>query len=217
MTLSNKKTNLAKMNDDSKKNENCGIEFSEEIALPTRLGIFKAFSVKDDQGKEHMVVFKGEVRGKSNVLVRIHSECLTAEALGSLRCDCREQLEEALSKIEQSEGVVIYLRQEGRGIGLFNKVQAYYWQDKGLDTVEANRKLGLADDLRGYKIAADILKYLNINSIRLLTNNPEKLKGIKEYGIDVVARISTSVFPNKFNQKYLKVKEEKMDHLFPLS
>ena len=157
---------------------------------------------------------KERYQGKKNVLVRVHSECLTGDALGSLRCDCGQQLHIALRKIEEAgEGVVLYMRQEGRGIGLANKMRAYKLQDDGKDTVEANVLLGFAPDLRDYGIGAQILSDLGLTSIRLMTNNPAKRSGLEGYGLKIVERVPLEVEANKYNEKYLKVKKDKMGHL----
>jgi GTP cyclohydrolase II len=183
--------------------------------LPTRFGDFQiiAFYNNDDK-KEHIALVHGDVCEKENVPVRLHSECLTGDAIGSLRCDCREQLIESLKKVAAMEnGLVLYLRQEGRGIGLINKMKAYQLQDFGLDTVEANLALGFRDDERDYAIAAHILRSLNVKSVQVITNNPRKIDGLKKYGIIVIGRIPIMVKPNEFNIKYLKTKMEKSGHL----
>lgn len=183
--------------------------------LPTKHGIFKIQVVIDQKEREHIIIYKGEVTNKENVPVRIHSECLTSEVFNSLRCDCNEQLEAALNYFEsEGIGVLIYLRQEGRGIGLFNKIEAYVLQDKGLDTVEANLQLGFPVDLRTYEIAINIMKILKIKSVRILTNNPKKIDILKKHGITVTECIPMRVQPNSFNNKYLKTKKEKMNHIF---
>lgn len=177
--------------------------------LPTRFGdfIILAFHFSGDD-REHTVIVKGDIFGKERVLVRIHSECLTGDAIGSLRCDCRDQLEGGLKKIEEEgQGMLIYLKQEGRGIGLTSKIRAYELQDHGLDTYEANAALGFPDDMRDYTIAGQILKYLNIKSILLLTNNPHKITELLKLGI-VIERINHSYPPNKHNKKYLMAKKE---------
>ncbi|MDP3698657.1 MAG: GTP cyclohydrolase II [Nanoarchaeota archaeon] len=177
--------------------------------LPTSYGMFKMTAYKDNSG-EHLVLQKGT--SKNNVLVRLHSQCLTGDALASLRCDCGEQLGLALQKIAQEGGLLIYLQQEGRGIGLFNKIMAYHYQDQGLDTVEANAKLGFKDDAREYVIAAEILKDLGIKSICLLTNNPRKVSALRQAGIEIIQSIPLLVKPNKVNTSYLITKQAKLGH-----
>ncbi len=185
------------------------IEISEVANLPSRFGTFKIQSFKEGI-KEHLVVFKeplGEIP-----LVRVHSECLTGDSMGSLKCDCRDQLEFALTTIEKNGGMVIYLRQEGRNIGLLNKVNAYALQDKGFNTIEANHQLGFLDDERTYEMVEFILDYYKINKIKLLTNNPKKIESLKN--IEIVERVPVIIPSNKFNEGYLKTKKEKMGHLF---
>lgn len=186
-----------------------------DVDFPSRYGHFriKAYESTLD-GKCHIAVVKGDVAGKKNVLVRVHSECLTGDALGSLRCDCGDQLATALKNIEkEGEGVVLYMRQEGRGIGLANKMRAYELQDKGADTVEANVELGFAPDLRDYGIGAQILSDLGLTSIRLMTNNPAKRAGLEGYNLEIVERVPLVVKANKFDKRYLSVKKVKMGHL----
>ena len=186
-----------------------------DVDFPSRYGHFriKAYESALD-GKCHIAVVKGDVAGKKNVLVRVHSECLTGDALGSLRCDCGDQLATALKNIEkEGEGVVLYMRQEGRGIGLANKMRAYELQDKGADTVEANVELGFAPDLRDYGIGAQILSDLGLTSIRLMTNNPAKRAGLEGYNLEIVERVPLVVKANKFDKRYLRVKKVKMGHL----
>jgi 3,4-dihydroxy 2-butanone 4-phosphate synthase/GTP cyclohydrolase II len=183
--------------------------------LPTGFGMFEAVgyrSLVDD--KHHIALVKGDVAGKPDVLVRVHSECLTGDVFHSLRCDCGEQLESALSMIEeQGEGVLLYLAQEGRGIGLLNKLRAYRLQEDGLDTVEANERLGLPADLRDYGIGAQILVDLGLSSIRILTNNPKKIRGLEGHGLSVTDQIPIIHAPNPHNEAYLRTKEERMGHM----
>jgi 3,4-dihydroxy 2-butanone 4-phosphate synthase/GTP cyclohydrolase II len=187
--------------------------------LPTRFGEFQIMAFGCNQpdiagGGDHVLVMKGDVRGKDPVLLRIHSECLTGDVFGSRRCDCGEQLEAALSRIAaEGEGMVLYLRQEGRGIGIVNKVRAYSLQDQGADTVEANEMLGFPSDLRTYRCAGCILTFLGIRSVRLMTNNPKKIEELEKYGIRVVERVPIEIAPNPDNERYLVTKREQMGHL----
>ena len=185
------------------------IEISQIAALPSRFGTFKIQSFKEGI-KEHLVVFKEPLN--DIVLVRVHSECLTGDTIGSLKCDCRDQLEFALEAIEKESGMVIYLRQEGRNIGLLNKVNAYALQDKGFNTIEANHQLGFADDERTYEMVEFILAHFGIKKIRLLTNNPRKIESLKD--IEIVERVPVVMKSNEFNEGYLKTKKEKMGHLY---
>ncbi len=198
--------------------ENERFVYRQAVAkLPSLFGDFKAIGYKNElDGSEHVAIIKGDPENlKEPVLVRMHSECLTGDAFGSLRCDCRPQLEAALSRIsEQGEGVVVYLRQEGRGIGLVNKLKAYNLQDGGLDTVEANEKLGFPADLRNYGVGAQILTDLGINRLKLLTNNPRKIAGLGGYGLQVESRVPLVICPGDHNAAYLEVKREKLGHLF---
>jgi 3,4-dihydroxy 2-butanone 4-phosphate synthase/GTP cyclohydrolase II len=185
-----------------------------ETGLPTAFGEFKAVgyrSLVDD--KHHVAMVKGDVDGEPDVLVRVHSECLTGDVFHSLRCDCGEQLEAALAMIERAgRGVLLYLSQEGRGIGLLNKLRAYKLQEEGLDTVDANLKLGLPADLRDYGIGAQILVDLGLSSIRILTNNPKKIHGLEGYGLSVTEQVPIQSIPNPHNEAYLRAKRDKLGH-----
>ncbi len=185
------------------------ITISEIASLPTKFGAFKIQSFKEGE-KEHLAIFKEPYH--DNPIVRIHSECLTGDALGSLKCDCGEQLDFALTKIAKEGGMALYLRQEGRNIGLLNKVNAYALQDSGLDTVEANHQLGFSADERSYEIVEFILNHFGISKIRLLTNNPKKVESLK--GIEITERLPIMIEANKHNKNYLRIKKEKMGHLF---
>jgi len=186
--------------------------------LPTLWGDFKLIAYRTIlEDRVHLALVKGEVKGKEDVLVRVHSQCLTGDTFGSLRCDCGEQFKRALQKVGSSGcGVVLYLNQEGRGIGLLNKLRAYELQDKGMDTVEANQKLGFEPDLRDYGIGAQILADLGLRKIRLLTNNPRKIIGLKGYGLEVTERIPLEIKLNETNKSYLEAKQKKLGHLLTL-
>jgi GTP cyclohydrolase II len=186
--------------------------------LPTRFGHFRIAAFANNQdGKDHVAIVKGEVCGAEELPTRVHSECLTGDALGSLRCDCRDQLEAALARIGAMErGIVIYLRQEGRGIGLMNKIRAYALQDRGLDTVEANLALGFRDDERDYAIAAHMLHTLEVRSIRLMTNNPNKIRQLEQLGVRVAGRIPHVLPPTTHNRAYLETKAARSGHFIDL-
>lgn len=195
--------------------DNICVKIAAFAELPSRFGDFHivAFTNTRD-GKEHAAIVRGEAWFSEDVPVRLHSECLTGDALGSLRCDCRDQLEHTLKMIgKMDKGILLYLRQEGRGIGLTNKIRAYELQDSGLDTVEANLALGFRDDERDYSIAAHMLESLRVKSIRLITNNPRKLNALKALGIQVNGRIPIVIPPNEYNRFYLETKAAKSGHL----
>jgi 3,4-dihydroxy 2-butanone 4-phosphate synthase/GTP cyclohydrolase II len=192
------------------------VKCAVETKLPTPYGEFrlKAFESEIDD-LTHLALIMGEPEGKDDVLVRVHSACLTGDALHSLRCDCGEQLEAAMELLaREGEGVIVYMQQEGRGIGLLNKMKAYHLQDEGMDTVEANQKLGLAPDLRDYGVGAQILKDLDLTRIRLLTNNLTKVVGLRGFGLEITGRVPLEMEPNGHNDRYLKTKREKLNHVF---
>lgn len=185
-------------------------------ALPTRYGSFTLSVYGGDGEREHLALTVGQVAGSDVVLVRLHSECMTGDLFGSARCDCGEQLDYSLRLLQQEgRGVLLYLRQEGRGIGIANKIRAYALQDQGFDTVDANRALGFPDDMRDYRVAADMLRDLGVRRVRLLTNNPAKIAGLSIHGIDVAERIPLHVEPNPVNLRYLRTKQERMGHMLP--
>jgi 3,4-dihydroxy 2-butanone 4-phosphate synthase/GTP cyclohydrolase II len=185
-----------------------------ESALPTSHGSFRLVVYRASDDEEHVAMVRGEVRGATGVLTRVHSECFTGEVLGSLRCDCRDQLEQALTRIaKEDQGVLVYMRQEGRGIGLGNKIRAYALQDQGIDTVEANLALGFDADMRTYEIAAAILTDLGVESVRLMTNNPAKIEGLESAGIQVTAQESHWVKASEHSEDYLRIKKIKMGHI----
>jgi 3,4-dihydroxy 2-butanone 4-phosphate synthase/GTP cyclohydrolase II len=191
------------------------VERVETIKLPTDYGDFDLALYRSKlDGQHHLALIRGEVAGQKNVLVRVHSECLTGDVFGSRRCDCGPQLHQAMRQVaEAGRGVIVYMRQEGRGIGLAPKIKAYKLQEAGYDTVEANEKLGYAMDLREYGLGAQILVDLGIKTIRLLTNNPKKLIGLEGYGLEIVQQVPIKINPNPHNAKYLKTKRDKMGHL----
>lgn len=184
------------------------INISNEAKLPSRFGNFKVKAFKEGE-KEHLAIYTDNM--EEIPIVRVHSECLTGDAIGSLKCDCRDQLEFALELASKTKGMVIYLRQEGRNIGLFNKINAYALQDEGLNTIEANHQLGFAADERTYEIVTTILNHFNIHKIKLLTNNPDKVKSISD--IEIVERLPIIMESNSFNKDYLDIKKDKMGHL----
>jgi len=186
-----------------------------EVTLPTEFGDFRVAAYSNQlDSKEHLALIKGDISRDTPTLVRVHSECLTGDIFGSYRCDCGPQLHAALKQIEEAgSGVLLYMRQEGRGIGLLNKLRAYHLQEQGLDTVEANNKLGFPADLRDYGIGAQILKDLGVCKIKLLTNNPRKIKGLEGYGLEVLERVPLTIEPNNNNRSYLETKKSKLGHL----
>jgi GTP cyclohydrolase II len=189
----------------------------KEIAqafLPTRHGKFKVYGFVDENDKEHVALLRCEHEVHDGLPVRLHSRCLTGDTLTSMRCDCRDQLEVAMNYLDELKcGMLIYLDQEGRGIGLVNKIKAYSLQDEGMDTVEANVHLGFGEDLRDYSIAAEMLRCFEIKEIRLLTNNPKKISDLERHGIKVIERIPLVTKPNPYNKKYIETKKKKMKHM----
>ena len=206
-------TSVAEIQNYIRKNNPFKLEQTNPVKLPSDYGEFTAVGFIDpENGKEHIALTKGDISGE-NILTRIHSECLTGDVLGSRRCDCGNQLHKALKTIEENgQGILLYMRQEGRGIGLFNKLKAYELQEHGFDTVDANRKLGFPDDMRNYKVAAQILKQLGVKSVELMTNNPDKIHQIEKYGIKVKKRKPIEIKSNDIDRYYLKIKADRMGH-----
>jgi 3,4-dihydroxy 2-butanone 4-phosphate synthase / GTP cyclohydrolase II len=190
------------------------IEEIVRVNMPTAFGNFQLVAFKEKEtGQEHLALIKGEWKNNEPVLVRVHSSCFTGDILGSLRCDCGEQLHSAMQMVEkEGKGVVLYMNQEGRGIGLFNKLKAYKLQEQGMDTVEANLHLGLPMDARDYGVGAQILRKLNVSKLRLISNNPKKRAGLLGYGLEIVETVPVHILPNKHNQKYLETKRDKLGH-----
>ncbi|MCA1753972.1 MAG: GTP cyclohydrolase II [Spirochaeta sp.] len=191
-----------------------GVEFVTDVNFPTRLGQFRLYGFYDHQTEEeHTALVRGDVRGAQNLPVRVHSECHTGDVWGSLRCDCREQLEMAVRYVaEHDAGIVVYMRQEGRGIGLMNKLRAYKLQELGFDTVEANEQLGFPAEARDYRVTACILRLLGVQSLELMSNNPDKIEKLKAYGVNISGRIPIVVEPNAHNQSYMETKRVRMRH-----
>ncbi len=190
------------------------VKFVAKSKLPTDFGTFDLYVYQDREGKEHLAIVRGRVAGKTELLTRLHSECMTGDIFKSQRCDCGDQLQDALRRIEEEQcGLVLYLRQEGRGIGLTNKIRAYALQEQGYDTVEANVMLGLPVDGRDYAIALAILQDLGVHSIRLLTNNPKKLEAFCDSIVKVTERVPLQIAPNKHNVAYLKTKRDVTGHM----
>lgn len=194
-----------------------GVRIAAESSCPTKHGSFRLVVYDSGDGKEHLALCMGDLSDDGGVLVRVHSECLTGDIFHSERCDCGEQLEKAMEMIgKEKRGVIVYLRQEGRGIGLVNKIKAYALQDKGMDTVEANEELGFKPDMRDYTVGARILADLGVKNIRLLTNNPRKIEGLEKLGLKIIRRVPIVCKTNKCNEHYIRTKIAKLGHMIDL-
>lgn len=192
-----------------------GLEYAASCRLPTEWGVFTMYGFEEPGGQEHTALVMGDLGDGEAVLARVHSECLTGDALFSQKCDCGPQLQAAMQAVQkEGRGVIVYLRQEGRGIGLINKIRAYHLQDEGMDTVEANLALGLPVDARDFTLARDVFAHLGVKSVRLLTNNPDKLAVLENAGIHIVERVPLHVGENVENEQYLNTKAEKLGHFF---
>lgn len=201
-----------------RRQENLSVVMETEANLPTKYGEFKVLAFKEkNSSKCHLALVKGKIKTDEPMLIRVHSECLTGDALGSRKCDCGEQYAAAMEMIsKEGSGIILYMRQEGRGIGLLNKLKAYALQDQGLDTVDANLALGFRGDMRDYRVSADMLRILGIKNIKLITNNPAKIEGLERYDIKIVERVPIQMPLNKNDESYLKTKKERMNHLLDL-